>query len=116
MAPGFSPGGAAGKGEAATPAGAADGSPDPGLLAELHRRLSVAARRCYPAAARAFRLRGSSPVRFCLDGKGNAGAVSLLGTTGSPLLDRAAEDCVIPGALPLPGTGCYTVRIDFTGP
>jgi hypothetical protein len=32
--------------------------------------------------------------------------VRLLGTTGSTLLDRAAKDCVVPGALPLPRTRC----------
>jgi len=100
------------------PGQAADGppqaSPDPALLEALHQRLAAAAKACYPRAARAFRLRGAAPLRFCLDGKGSAGPVSLLGTTGSPLLDRAAKDCVVPGALPLPGTGCYTVTVEFT--
>lgn len=99
---------AVGSGESAEPSAA--------WLETLHRRLAASARACYPAAARRFRLRGSTPVRFCLDGKGGAGEVALAGSTGSPLLDRAATDCVVPGALPLRGTGCYTVTVEFTEP
>ncbi|MGO8970942.1 MAG: energy transducer TonB [Myxococcaceae bacterium] len=84
------------------------------LLGELHRRLAEAARRCYPAAARRFRLQGQVPVHFCLDAHGVASALSLEGTTGSPLLDRSALECVVPGASPLPGLeGCFLVPVHF---
>jgi len=54
------------------------------------------------------------PLRFCLDAAGRPSEVGLLGTTGSEQLDRAARDCVIPGALPLPPVpGCYTVEVRF---
>lgn len=117
-------GAAVGGSSGSLPAGTRADSPEAGAgLAEktssanaaaLHRRLEASARACYPPAARAFRLRGSAPVRFCLDGKGGVETVSLLGSTGSPLLDRAVKDCVLPGALPLPGTGCYAVTVNFT--
>jgi protein TonB len=85
-------------------------------LGELHRRLAEAAARCYPEAARRFRLTGEVPLRFCLDGRGTARAVSLEGSTGSPLLDRSALECVVPGAEPLPGfEGCFLVPVRFGG-
>jgi len=54
------------------------------------------------------------PLHFGLDAAGRPSDVRLLGTTGSELLDRAARDCVVPGALPLPPVpGCYTVEVRF---
>ncbi|MGO9829003.1 MAG: energy transducer TonB [Myxococcaceae bacterium] len=86
------------------------------LLGELHRRLAVAAQRCYPAAARRFRLQGEVPVHFCLDGHGVASALRLEGSSGSPLLDRSALECVVPGAEPLAGLeGCFLVPVHFGG-
>ncbi len=88
----------------------------PSLLGELHRRLAVAAQRCYPAAARRFRLQGEVPVHFCLDGHGVASALRLEGSSGSPLLDRSALECVVPGAEPLAGLeGCFLVPVHFGG-
>jgi TonB family protein len=85
-------------------------------LGELHRRLAEAAVRCYPAAARRFRLTGEVPVHFCLDAAGTATALSLEGSTGSPLLDRSALECVVPGAQPLSGfEGCFLVPVRFGG-
>ena len=85
-------------------------------LGELHRRLAEAAVRCYPAAARRFRLRGEVPLHFCLDAGGAATALSLEGSTGSPLLDRSALECVVPGAQPLSGfEGCFLVPVRFGG-
>jgi protein TonB len=85
-------------------------------LGELHRRLAAAAARCYPAAARRFRLQGEVPVHFCLDAAGTTTALSLEGSTGSPLLDRSALECVVPGAQPLSGfEGCFLVPVHFGG-
>ena len=90
--------------------------PEASRLEELHRRLALAAARCYPAAARRFRLQGEVPVHFCLDATGAATALSLEGSTGSPLLDRSALECVVPGAQPLSGfEGCFLVPVHFGG-
>ncbi len=90
-------------------------SPPPGAsLGELHQKLSQSALRCYPPAARRFRLEGTVNVSFCLDEAGALASLALNGTTGSPVLDRAAEACVVQGALPLPvSAGCYAVPVRF---
>jgi TonB family protein len=113
-----------GSGEGAgASSGAADGQTGgrPGSAvadqrAALHRKLAQAARTCYPRAARRFRLKGTSRIHFCLDGSGSAGQVDLVESSGAALLDRAAQECVVPGAQPLPGTGCYTLGVEFTAP
>lgn len=115
LAPGPGPGepggGGSGPGGLAVP-GTGGGS----QLGELHRRLAEAAVRCYPAAAGRLRLRGTVPVRFCLDAQGTASALSLVGTSGSALLDRSALECVVPGAEPLPALpGCFEVPVRFGG-
>jgi len=87
-----------------------------GRLSELHQRLAEAAVRCYPTAARRFRLQGEVPLHFCLDASGTATALRLQGSTGSPLLDRSALECVVPGAQPLSGfEGCFVVPVRFGG-
>jgi hypothetical protein len=86
------------------------------LLAVLSERLAWSARRCAPpSVVRNVRHAVPGvPLRFCLDAAGRPSEVGLLGTTGSEQLDRAARDCVIPGALPLPPVpGCYTVEVRF---
>jgi outer membrane biosynthesis protein TonB len=88
------------------------------LLAELGRRLARSAARCTPSEASRLgwsKDRGLAvPVHFCLDAKGRPSDVGLQGSTGSELLDRAARDCVVPGAVPLPpAPGCYTVPVLF---
>jgi TonB family protein len=84
-------------------------------LAELHRRLADSARRCYPGTARRLRLRGEVGLHFCLSEEGRADAATLHGSTGSALLDLAARECVLAGALPARGiTGCYDVPIKFS--
>lgn len=83
-------------------------------MAALHARLSTSARRCYPAAARRFRLEGVVPVAFCLDPGGALRSVELRGSTGASVLDRAARECVVQGALPLEGAGsCFLVDVRF---
>ncbi len=83
-------------------------------LLELHQRLASAARRCYPGTAHRLRQRGTVQLHFCLSPQGTASTSTLEGTTGSALLDRAALECVLPGALPAPGMpGCYDVAIRF---
>jgi outer membrane biosynthesis protein TonB len=93
------------------------GAPSAGsLLAALSQRLAWSAERCAPAALVRIARRAvpGVPVHFCLDAEGRPSGVGLLGTTGSDELDRAARDCVVPGALPLPpAPGCYTVEVRF---
>lgn len=86
------------------------------LLETLQRRLAWSAARCAPASAVRLARHGvpGVPLHFCLDRSGTPSGVGLLGTTGSDQLDRAARDCVVPGALPLPpAQGCYTVEVRF---
>ena len=78
----------------------------------LHSRLAESARRCYPEAARRFSLQGEVVLSFCLR-LGNLATVALQGSTGSGLLDRAARECVVQGALPLAAEGCYRVPVRF---
>lgn len=106
---------APGPGGAEAPgAGGAGGGVTQPRLEELHRRLAAAASRCYPDAARRFRARGRVTLSFCLDERGGAASASIAAGSGSALLDRAATDCVLPGALPLLGAaGCYTVPVVF---
>lgn len=86
------------------------------LLTLLSQRLAWSAERCAPPSL--VRLARHAvpgvPLYFCLDAAGQPSKVGLLGTTGSEQLDRAARDCVVPGALPLPpAPGCYTVEVRF---
>lgn len=86
------------------------------LLDTLQRRLAWSAARCAPATAVRLARHGvpGVPLHFCLDASGRPSGVGLRGTTGSDQLDRAARDCVVPGALPLPpAQGCYTVEVRF---
>jgi hypothetical protein len=93
-----------------------NGAAGASLLAALSQRLAWSAARCAPAeVVRTTRHAVPGvPLHFCLDGAGRPSDVGLLGTTGSEVLDRAARDCVVPGALPLPPVpGCYTVEVRF---
>jgi hypothetical protein len=121
---------AAGAAQAAAP-GAKTGGPSDGtaeersgaggqssasLLGALSQRLAWSAARCAPAEVvrTTHHAIPGVPLHFCLDAAGRPSDVGLLGTTGSELLDRAARDCVVPGALPLPPVpGCYTVEVRF---
>jgi protein TonB len=104
--------------EAAAPAaampsgGTGAGSPSSTVL--LMARLSAAALRCYPQEAVRFRLAGQAQLSFCLNVEGQASSVKLSRSSGSEVLDRAAAECVLPGALPLPGAaGCYELPVRF---
>lgn len=91
-------------------------SGSPALLGELSQRLAWSAMRCAPQGAVRSSRGGPPevPLHFCLDAAGRPSAVDLEGTTGSELLDRAARECVVPGAAPLPPLpGCYTVAVRF---
>lgn len=80
------------------------------LLAHLRDH----AQRCYPRAARNRRTHGVVEVSFCIDGAGRPAKETVVHTSGSPLLDRVAIDCVIRGSAPLPApASCYTVPIRF---
>ena len=82
----------------------------------LHALLAAAAERCYPQAAKTFRLRGECEVRFCVGDSGQAGSIELKTTTGSAVLDGAARECVVQQAAPFPReivAGCYLVPVRF---
>ncbi len=107
-------GSAPGAGATGEGGGGAGSGGEGALLAELHRRLAAAARSCYPAAARRFGQRGVVRLVFALDATGAASGAALEGTTGSPLLDRAAQECVLSRAAPLPAVpGRYAVDVRF---
>lgn len=96
--------------QAARPGASAQG-PD---LAAIHARLAAAAIDCYPASARRFGLSGTVPVRFCVSGSGAIWGVELRGTSGHSSLDRAATDCVIARAAPMPiASSCFDVPVAF---
>ncbi len=91
--------------------GASSGAVD---LTGLQRALARSAERCYPQAARRFRLTGEAKVRFCVDEEGDVSALALKRSSGKPLLDDAALRCVVPGAAPLPAPAdCYEVPMRF---
>jgi hypothetical protein len=93
-----------------------DGQSSASLLGALSQRLAWSAARCAPAEVvrTTHHAIPGVPLHFCLDAAGRPSDVGLLGTTGSDVLDRAARDCVVPGALPLPAVpGCYTVEVRF---
>jgi hypothetical protein len=102
--------------QGALPGGGTGGSGPSSLLGELSARLARSAARCTPTGV-VRSSRGSAPevpLHFCLDATGRPSSVGLEGTTGSELLDRAARECVVPGAAPLPPLpGCYTVAVRF---
>ncbi|HZJ56398.1 MAG TPA: hypothetical protein VFD38_19805 [Myxococcaceae bacterium] len=108
--------GAEGEGPGGESASGSTGAGGASLLAVLSQRLAWSAQRCAPPSVvrTARHAVPGVPLRFCLDAAGRPSEVGLLGTTGSDQLDRAARDCVIPGALPLPPVpGCYTVEVRF---
>src|SRR5262249_51913079 len=94
-----------GQSGAGVPSSSGGAATPPPRLAELHQRLASSAQRCYPPAARRLRLRGEVGLYFCLGADGLAQSQALRGSTGSALLDRAALECVLAGALPAPGIG-----------
>jgi len=118
-APAAAPVPTAGQGAGGEPPGGENGtggSSAASLLAALSQRLAWSAERCAPAGTVRLTRRTvpGVPLHFCLDAAGRPSDVDLLGTTGSDALDRAARDCVVPGALPLPpAPGCYTVEVRF---
>jgi TonB family protein len=56
----------------------------------------------------------TAQVRFCVAPNGVATDVELQESTGSAELDRAALDCVVPGAAPFPPADrCLVVPLNF---
>ncbi len=108
--------GGAGNEPAAVPAAAAVAPARTVDIGALHAALAASALRCYPAAARRFNLTGEVTVDFCLEPSGALRSATLAGTTGQDILDAAARECVVTGALPLPAEafgGCYAVPVRF---
>lgn len=109
-------GSGAGTGAGTSGAGGSPASEDlhARAIATLSSRLSSAARTCYPPAAKRMRLRGEVTLRFCLDGGGRAVSLEVEHGSGSPLLDRAALECVVPRALPVRDAGgCFSLPVRF---
>lgn len=105
------PGAAGGELRAEEPAAA-----KPSFAALIHERLARGAVRCYPAAAQRFRQRGEVMMAFCVSALGVPEEISLFATSGSSLLDEAAQNCVVPSAAPLPveASGqCFRVPVRF---
>lgn len=99
-----------GRGVGSGKAGAGHGNGSAELLAHLRARTS----RCYPRAARKRRTEGVADVAFCIDAAGAPMGIELRRSSGSPVLDDAALDCVIRGAAPLPARDlCVSVPVDF---
>ena len=82
----------------------------------VHARLAEAARRCYPAAARRFRQRGTVTLSFCADPTGGVIDAAVKESSGASLLDDSALHCVLAAAAPLPpeaASHCYAVPVRF---
>jgi TonB family protein len=91
--------------------GGSAAEPDLGLFVE---RLKRSARRCSPRRLGPGGEASLARVRFCVSRSGRPEAVTLLQSTGDARLDRAAVDCVIPGAAPLPASDrCLVVPLRF---
>jgi TonB family protein len=87
------------------------GGPNLGAFVE---RLKRSAQRCSPRRLGHAAEASLARVRFCVDPLGRPETVTLLQSTGDPRLDRAAVECVIPGAAPLPATdSCLVVPLRF---
>ena len=68
-------------------------------LAEIRRRIQAAL--VYPTAARRRGLEGVARVQFQIGVEGRADAISVVRSSGHPLLDRAARESVVAaGVLP----------------
>ena len=68
-------------------------------LAEIRRRIQAAL--VYPSAARRRGLEGVARVQFQIGVEGRADAISVVRSSGHPLLDRAARESVVAaGVLP----------------
>ncbi len=97
-----------------TGAGAGPPTGVPGLdLAPILDRLRASARACAPRARRGLADRVAR-VRFCIGPDGSPSSVALLSSSGAGALDRAAVDCVVPGAAPFPPiASCLVVPLRF---
>jgi TonB family protein len=83
-------------------------------LREIQARLAKAARDCYPKQAARYALKATVSLAFCIDSSGRANQLKLAAASGVAVLDRAALDCVVPGAAPFPPrVGCYSVPVRF---
>lgn len=82
----------------------------------MHARLLAAAVKCYPAAARRFRQKGTVSLSFCADGSGAARDAKVTQSSGSALLDDAATGCVVENAAPFPPEAagqCFALPVRF---
>ncbi len=121
-APAVEPGPKPGVGAPAAPGpeqprgGSGPVDPSAEVIALVHARLAAAAERCYPAAARRFRQRGTVQLSFCTDDRGGTSSTSVTQSSGAELLDAAARGCVLENAAPFPpeaSTRCFSVPVRF---
>jgi outer membrane biosynthesis protein TonB len=82
-------------------------------LARIQALLAARAAHCYPAAAARIGLTGITRVRFCVRA-GVPSEISIAQGSGEALLDRAASECVVGQAGPLPSVErCLEVPVRF---
>ena len=103
--------GLGGGGKGVGPGGRGAGEdPHAALVAHLRAHAS----RCYPAPARRRGIEGVVSLSFCIDEAGMPVRMRVERSSGSFLLDEAAQSCVIEGAAPLPGPpGCVALDLPF---
>ena len=89
------------------------GSADDDALARIQALLAARAAHCYPPAAARLGLTGTSQVHFCVR-DGAAAQISIARGSGEAMLDRAAAECVVGEAGPLPAVErCLDVPVRF---
>ncbi len=114
--PGATAGGGAGSSGSAPPGNPTAPTLSAADLAAIHGRLAEGAARCYPPAARRFRLEGTTALHFCVDPQGQGQEPRVEASSGHALLDQAAITCVFAAAQPFPpmtAGGCFTVPVRF---
>jgi protein TonB len=62
------------------------------ILSTIRRRIEQA--KSYPDAARRDGIQGTVDLRFRVAGDGSVELVEILGSSGSPILDRASEETI----------------------
>ncbi len=102
-------GGAMGDGNATSIAAEEDA-----LLARIARRLARQTAGCYPRGAMRTKLMGTVRLSFCIDAEGVPAEAAIRESSGSDLLDRAALECVLARAAPLPIIRrCLVLPVEF---
>lgn len=91
--------------------------PSDAIVADVHARLSLGAKDCYPERAKRFRQTARVPMSFCVGADGRADGVTV-GHSGVDVLDEAARSCVLGKAQPFSAGAaghCFSVGVEFGG-